>query len=50
MSIALMNTAALLLEIQNDYFQNGKIALEKSLEASAKTQMILKACRKVVLK
>jgi len=45
MSIALMNTAALLLEIQNDYFQNGKIALEKSLEASAKTQMILKACR-----
>lgn len=40
-----MNTALLLLEIQNDYFPNGRIALEKSLEASAKAQVILKIFR-----
>ncbi|OGT37077.1 MAG: hypothetical protein A3F12_03620 [Gammaproteobacteria bacterium RIFCSPHIGHO2_12_FULL_38_14] len=36
-----MNTALLLLEIQNDYFQNGRIPLEKSLEVSSKAQKIL---------
>jgi nicotinamidase-related amidase len=40
-----MNTALLLLEIQNDYFPNGRIPLEKSLEASAKAQLILQAHR-----
>ncbi|RDI48702.1 cysteine hydrolase family protein [Aquicella lusitana] len=40
-----MNTALLLLEIQNDYFPNGRIPLEKSLEASAKAQSILHAYR-----
>lgn len=44
-----MNTALLLLAIQNDYFPNGKFALEKSLEVGAKTQMILKACREMKL-
>jgi nicotinamidase-related amidase len=40
-----MNTALLLLEIQNDYFPNGRIPLEKSLEASAKAQALLQAYR-----
>lgn len=40
-----MNTALLLLEIQNDYFPNGRIPLEKSLEASAKAQALLHAYR-----
>lgn len=40
-----MNTALLLLEIQNDYFPNGRFPLEKSLEASAKAQTVLQACR-----
>ena len=40
-----MNTALLLLEIQNDYFPNGRIALEKSIETCAKAQMILNAYR-----
>ncbi len=40
-----MNTALLLLEIQNDYFPNGRIPLEKSLEASAKARDILTAFR-----
>ncbi len=40
-----MNTALLLLEIQNDYFPNGRIPLEKSLEASAKAQSVLHAYR-----
>lgn len=40
-----MNTALLLLEIQNDYFPNGRIPLEKSLEASAKAQAVLQAYR-----
>ena len=36
-----MNTALLLLEIQNDYFANGRTPLEKSLEASVKAREIL---------
>ena len=40
-----MNTALLLLEIQNDYFPNGRTPLEKSLEASAKAQIVLHAYR-----
>lgn len=40
-----MNTALLLLEIQNDYFPNGRITLEKSVEASAKAQALLHAYR-----
>jgi nicotinamidase-related amidase len=40
-----MNTALCLLEIQNDYFPNGRIPLEKSLEACTKAQHILQAFR-----
>ena len=40
-----MNTALLMLEYQNDYFQNGRIPLEKSLETSLKAQVILSAFR-----
>lgn len=40
-----MNTALLLLEYQNDYFPNGRISLEKSIEASAKAQTVLHAFR-----
>ncbi|MBV9575466.1 MAG: cysteine hydrolase [Gammaproteobacteria bacterium] len=40
-----MNTALLLLEIQNDYFPNGRTPLEKSLEASTKAQAVLYAFR-----
>ena len=40
-----MNTALLLLEIQNDYFQNGRTPLEKSSEVSTKAQKILAAYR-----
>lgn len=40
-----MNTALLMLEIQNDYFPNGRIPLEKSLEASAKAEAVLHAAR-----
>lgn len=40
-----MNTALLLLEIQNDYFPNGRIPLEKSLELSLKAQAVLQAYR-----
>lgn len=40
-----MNTALLLLEIQNDYFPNGRIPLERSLEASVKAQLVLRICR-----
>lgn len=36
-----MNTALLLLEIQNDYFPNGRIPLEKSVDASQKAQALL---------
>lgn len=40
-----MNTALLLLEIQNDYFLNGRIPLERSLEASEKAKLVLHAYR-----
>src|SRR3990167_8632144 len=40
-----MNTALLLLEIQNDYFPQGKMPLERSTEAAQKAQAILHACR-----
>ncbi|OGT42853.1 MAG: isochorismatase [Gammaproteobacteria bacterium RIFCSPHIGHO2_12_FULL_37_34] len=40
-----MNTALLLLEIQNDYFPNGRTPLEKSVEASTKAQIVLQAFR-----
>jgi nicotinamidase-related amidase len=40
-----MNTALLLLEFQNDYFPNGRISLEKSLEASTKAETVLYAFR-----
>ncbi|HLB42478.1 MAG TPA: cysteine hydrolase family protein [Gammaproteobacteria bacterium] len=40
-----MNTALLLLEIQNDYFPNGRTPLETSLEASTKALTVLQAFR-----
>lgn len=40
-----MSTALLLLEIQNDYFPNGRTPLEKSQEATQKAQQILQAFR-----
>ena len=40
-----MNTALLMLEIQNDYFPNGRIPLDKSLEACTKAEVVLHACR-----
>ena len=40
-----MNIALLLLEFQNDYFQNGRTPLEKSLEASSMAQTVLQAYR-----
>lgn len=40
-----MNTALVLLEIQNDYFPNGRTPLEKSIEASGKAQLILNIYR-----
>ncbi len=40
-----MTIALLLLEIQNDYFPNGRIPLDKSVEASHKAQAILHAYR-----
>lgn len=40
-----MNTALLLLEIQNDYFPNGRIPLERSIDAAAKAQSILQSYR-----
>lgn len=40
-----MNTALLLLEVQNDYFPNGRTPLEKSNEATAKAQQALQAFR-----
>ena len=40
-----MNTALLLVDIQNDYFPNGRMPLEKSIEASQKAQEILQAYR-----
>lgn len=40
-----MNTALLLLEIQNDYFPNGRTPLDRSVEASAKARDVLTAFR-----
>lgn len=40
-----MNTALLLIDIQNDYFPNGRMPLEKSTEACAKAQEALQAYR-----
>jgi nicotinamidase-related amidase len=40
-----MNTALLLVEIQNDYFPNGRTPLEKSIEATAKAEAVLRVYR-----
>ncbi len=40
-----MNTALLLIDIQNDYFPNGRMPLEKSTEACQKAQEVLQAYR-----
>lgn len=40
-----MNTALLLIDIQNDYFPNGRMPLEKSTEACQKAQELLQAYR-----
>lgn len=40
-----MNTALLLIDIQNDYFPNGRMPLEKSTEAAQRAQEVLQACR-----
>ncbi len=40
-----MNTALLLVDIQNDYFQNGRMPLEKSTEACLKAQEVLQVYR-----
>lgn len=40
-----MQTALLLLELQNDYFPNGRVPIEKSIEVSAKAQSALYAYR-----
>ena len=40
-----MNTALLLIDIQNDYFPNGRMPLEKSTDASLKAQEVLQAYR-----
>jgi len=40
-----MNSALLLVEIQNDYFPNGRIELEKSLEVSTKAEAVLNTYR-----
>jgi nicotinamidase-related amidase len=40
-----MNSALLLIDIQNDYFPNGRMPLERSTEASAKAQEALNAFR-----
>lgn len=40
-----MNTALLLIDIQNDYFQNGRMPLEKSTEACQKAQEVLQVYR-----
>lgn len=44
-----MNTALLMLEFQNDYFPNGRIQLDKSVEACIKAEMVLHACREKML-
>jgi len=40
-----MNTALVLIDIQNDYFPNGRMPLEKSTEAALKAQEVLQAYR-----
>lgn len=40
-----MNTALLLIDIQNDYFPNGRMPLEKSTDACQKAQEVLHAYR-----
>jgi len=40
-----MNTALLLIDIQNDYFPGGKMVLEESLEASQKAKQVLSLFR-----
>jgi nicotinamidase-related amidase len=40
-----MNTALLLIDIQNDYFPNGRMPLEKSVEACQRAHEILEAYR-----
>lgn len=40
-----MNTALLLLEFQNDYFPNGRMPLEKSLDTCQRAQEALQAYR-----
>ncbi len=40
-----MNVALLVIEIQNDYFPNGRMPLERSTEASLKAQEALQALR-----
>jgi nicotinamidase-related amidase len=40
-----MTTALLLISIQNDYFPNGRMPLERSIEVSLKAQEILQAYR-----
>lgn len=40
-----MNTALLMIDIQNDYFPNGRMPLDKSTDACVKAQEILHACR-----
>lgn len=41
-----MNSALLLIDIQNDYFPNGRMPLEKSIDACQKVQEVLQVCRK----
>ena len=40
-----MSTALLLIDIQNDYFPNGRMPLEKSIEACQKAQEVLQMYR-----
>lgn len=40
-----MNSALLLIDIQNDYFPNGRMPLEKSMEASLKAQEAIQTYR-----
>jgi nicotinamidase-related amidase len=40
-----MKTALLLIDIQNDYFPNGRMPLERSTDASLKAQEVLQAFR-----
>jgi nicotinamidase-related amidase len=40
-----MNTALLLIDIQNDYFPNGRMPLEKSVDACQKSQEVLQNFR-----